>query len=327
MKRRLLIALLVLAGLATVQIVRHEIAYRRASYQGKHVREWAAQLYATYEPSGTNVAALAFRAMGSNAVPALRPLLELRDPAYEKVLFKYARYLPVKARLYLFQKLRPGRAIEYRLGAICALGVIGPAAINALPEMLAAIKDPDSRVRWTAMQNIPKLGIETIAALIPLTTNADTNVRHAAVYALGEARTNALPAVPALIQSSMDADETVRATALYSLGQVGPTALPKTLEIAVTGNDPQLQNTAFRCLVVLRPPPGPVLATPVMISTNTPDIRRLALLSLWFSRQTNNHALQLIHRGLADDDLTVRETAQKIINRINSTNQSRVVPL
>lgn len=327
MKRRLLIALLVLAGLAIGLVVRHQITQRRASFQGKHVRDWAAQLYATYEPSGTNAAATAFRAMGSDAVPALRSLINLRDPLYEKALLKYSRYVPTKARVYLYQKLKPGRAIEYRLGAIRALGVLGPTAIDALPEMLAALGDVDGRVRWLTAQTISRLGPDAIQALIPLTTNADANLRHTTVYALGEAQTNALPAVPALVRCTMDTSESVRASALYSLSRVGRAALPAALEIAATAPDPQLQNAAFRSLIVLRTPPGPMLPTPIMITTNTPDIRHRALMSLWIARQTNAHALQLIERCRTDEAPEVRETAQKILERLSSTNRSRVLPL
>jgi HEAT repeat protein len=327
LKRRLLIALLALAALVIGWIVCREITYRRASYQGKHIRDWAVELYSSYEPRGTNAPAIAFRAMSSNAVPTLRSLLDLRDPVYEKALLKYARYIPTKPRIYLFQKLKPGRAIEYRLGAIRALGVIGPAAIDALPDLLETLQDSDTRLRWITAQTLPQLGPEAVTALIPLLTNADASLRHAAVYSLGEARPNALPAVPALIRCTMDTNESVRASALYSLSRVGFAAVPKALEIAATETDPLLQNAAFRSLVALRPPPGRVLTSHLMISTNSPEIRRMALMTLWVSRQTNQHALKLFEGGLKDEDLSVRELAQKILDRLNSTNRGRLFPL
>ena len=327
MKRRLLIALLGLVAVVTVLWLIHAQAERRASYQGKHARDWAVQLYATYEPTGTNAAALAFRAMGANAVPPLRSLLRLRDPLYEKALLKYARHLPVKRRVYLFQKLKPGRTVEYRLGAVRALGLLGPTAREALPDMLEILGDQDARVRWTMAQTLHRLGPEAIAGLIPLTTNAQVNVRHAAVYALGETQTNALPAVSALIRCTLDSNEGVRGSALYALSRIGFAAVPKALELAVTAPDPQMQNAALRCLVAVRPPPGRMLAAPIMVSTNTPEIRRMALMTLWVSRQTNSHALQIYQRSLADEDPTVRELAQKMMDRLNSTNRSRLLPL
>ncbi|MGC3956594.1 MAG: HEAT repeat domain-containing protein [Verrucomicrobiota bacterium] len=207
MKRRLLIALLALATVLLVLWLINAQAERRGRYQGKPIREWAAQLYATYEPAGTNAAAQAFQAMGSNAVPSLRLLLHQRDPLYEKAFLKYARHLPARLRTYLFQKLKPGRTIEYRLGTVRALGVLGPTAAEALPEMLDNIRDSDAQVRWTTAQTIHRLGPNAITALIPLTTNSQINVRHASVYALAEAHTNALPALPSLIRCTADPDE------------------------------------------------------------------------------------------------------------------------
>jgi HEAT repeat protein len=326
LKRRLLIAQFVLVVVVAGLWLLHVRSERRASYQGKNVRIWAQQLYTTYEPTGTNAAAVAFRAMGSTAVSSLRSLLHLRDPVYEKALLKYARYLPAKPRGYLFQKIKPGHTIEYRLGAVRALGVLGPTAIEALPDMIEGLSDTDTRVRWTMAQTLFRLGPEAVTALIPLCTNADVNVRHAAVYALGEARTNALPAVPALIRCLLDPNEAVRGSALYSLSRVGFPAVPKALEMAVTEPDPQIQNAAFRSLVALRPPPGRMLASPMMISTNTPEIRRMALMTLWFSRQTNSHAMQIYQRSLSDEDSSVRELAQKVMDRLNSTNRNRIVP-
>jgi len=326
LKRRLLIALLVFAVLATGLIVTHERAYRRASCQGKHTSDWAAQLYTLSEPRGTNAAAVAFRAMSSNAVPALRALVNRREPRYEKTFLKYGRQIPVKPRTYLFQKLKPGRTIEYRLGAIQALGLIGPNATAALPELLEALAATDSRVRWMTAQNIAHLGPDAIAALIPLLTNADVHLRHAAVYALGEARTNALPAAPALIYRTMDTNESVRASAYYSLSRIGQEALPGTIAIAVTNANAEVRNAAFRSLIVLLPPPGRVPNSLLTLSTNTAAMRRLAILSLNRSRLTNDYALALYQAGLEDEDSSVREATQRALARLNPTNRGRFIP-
>lgn len=326
MKRRLLIALIVLAVAAAALIGWHERSYRRASYQGRPAREWAVQLYATYEPRGTNAAAGAFRAMSSNAVPTLRSLVNLRDPIYEKTFLKYARRIPTKPRAYLFQKLKPGRTIEYRIGAIRALGVIGPAARESLPEMLTALAETDSQVRWTAAQTIAWLGPDAITAMIPLLTNADVHLRHAAVYALGEARTNALPAAPDLIYRTMDTNESVRASAYYSLSRIGPLALPGTVAMAVTNADAASRNAAFRSLIVMLPPPGRVPHSLIMISTNNAEMRRLAILSLSRSRLTNDYALKLFQAGLADEDDSVRQATERALARLNPTNRGRFIP-
>lgn len=301
-------------------------------YQGKSIREWAAELQRTDEPRGTNAAAAAFRELGGAAAPALRSLVGLRAPFYENTLVKHARLIPPKPRTYLFQKLQPGHTIEIRLGAIRALGIIGPAARDALPEMLAALRDPDSRVRWAAAQTICRLGPAAVTALIPLTTNRDASLRHAAVYALGEARTNALPAALALVQCTLDTNVAVCASAYYSLSRIGPVALPLIVAQADTNTDPVFRNAALRALIALRPPPGRVLSSHLQISTNTAEMRRLAMFTVSLSRLTNHHALNLLSNGLADESPEVREAAGLGLRRLQTgvmfdrTNLLRTAP-
>ncbi len=316
MKRKLLIAALALLAIAGAVLLWQFQSGQRASYQGKSVRDWAAELYATHEARGTNDAAVAFREMGDAAIPALRSLIALRPPFYEKTFLNHARRIPARLRSYLFQKLRPGRTVEYRVGAIRAVGLLREDAAAALPEMLAALADSDSRVRWTAAQTIALLGPEAIAALIPLTQHPDVGIRHAAVYALGEARTNALPATLPLIQAATDTNDSVRASAYYSLARIGRPALPEAIALAVTNSDPVLRGAAFRSIIVLSP--GGYYKSHLTISTNSPETRRLAILSLSRSRLTNDYAMNLFTNGLADEAPEVREAAELALRRIRT---------
>lgn len=293
-------------------IIWNRSADRRATYDGRTLRDWAAYLNANYEPRGTNAAAVVFKNLGSNAVPVLRTLINERAPFYEKPFLKHARRIPAKPRAYLYRKLQPGRTIEYRLGAIRALGLLETNAVTALPELLTALAD--SQVRWTAAQTIGRLGPEAVAALIPLTTNENLNLRHAAVYALGEARTNALPATLALIRAATDTNDAVRGSAFYSLSRIGRPALPLATALAVTNSDPELRNSAFRSIIVLSP--GGYFSSHLAISTNAPGTRRLAVLALSRSRLTNEFALTLFTNALHDPAPEVREAAELALYRI-----------
>lgn len=318
MKRKAaILLLLVVAATATVVIWKQQatLNYR---YQGKSVRDWSLELYASFNPHGTNAAALAFRAMGSNAVPALCALANLREPLHEKAFVKYARRIPAAPRRYLDAKIKPGEKLALRIGALRALGIIGPEARAALPEMLTALEDADARIRWVSAQSIIALGPEAITALLPVTTNADVNLRHAAVYSLGEAGTNALPATLHLIRSTLDPSESVRASAVYSLSRIGRAALPQIVAQADTNADPVFRNAAFRSIVVLMPPPTPSFPSSLTISTNSAEVRRLAILSLSRSRLTNQHALNLFTNGLNDEAPIVRDAAQLALQRITT---------
>lgn len=316
LKRKLIIAVVVGLALtfAAILLVSDGQQFRLATHNGKTVKQWAGELYHNYDPRQTNAACEAFIVMGSNAVPALRSLLVSRDPIYERTFLQYARRIPLAARQYLFQKLQPGRTIEYRLGALRALAMLGPAASDALPELIETLSETNSAIRWAAAQTLPALGPQAVIALSVLATNADVNVRHTAIYALGEARTNALPATTILIRATMDTNPAVRGSAFYSLSRIGRPALPLTVEMAASNPDPELRNAAFRSLIVLLPPPGLVPQSLLANSTNNADMRRLAILALGRSRLTNDHAMTLFQTAANDEAASVREAAQRALD-------------
>lgn len=316
LKRKLIIAAIIVSAIviAALLLMRDEQHFRLATHNGKTVKEWASELYFNYDPRTTNAATEAFVIMGSNAVPALRALLSSHPPIYERTFLQQARRIPVAARQYLFQKIKPGYTIQYRVGAARALGVIGLSAGDALPELLAALSETNSQISWVAAQNIPALGPQAINALSTFVTNADVTVRHAAIYGLGEARTNALPATALLIRATMDTNQAIRAAAFYSLSRIGRPALPVTVEMAASNPDPELRNAAFRSLIVMLPPPGRVPQSLLVSSTNNAEMRRLAILSLGRSRLTNDHAVTLFQTAKSDEDASVREAAQRALD-------------
>ena len=317
LKRKLVIASIValVVAIAAILLVRDEQQFRLATHNGKTVKEWAGELHLNYDPRMTNAATEAFVIMGSNAVPALRSLLNTREPIYERTFLQQARRIPVAARQYLFQKIKPGHTTQYRVSAARALGIIGPAAGDALPELLDALSETNSQITWVAAQNISALGPKAIEAVMGLVTNDNPSVRHTAIYALGEAKTNALPATALLIRATMDTNQNVRASAFYSLSRIGRPALPLTAEMAATHPDADIRNAAFRSLIVMMPAPGLVPQSLLVNSTNNAEMRRLAILTLGRSRLTNDHVLTLIQTALKDEDASVREAAKRVADR------------
>ena len=76
-KRKVIITVLVFLALAiaAMLLVRDEQQFRRATHNGKTVKEWAGELYQNYDPRKTNAPSAAFIAMGSNAVYYLASVL------------------------------------------------------------------------------------------------------------------------------------------------------------------------------------------------------------------------------------------------------------
>ena len=209
-------------------LVQRRRADQLATYQGIHASAWAMNFHPNFNHSSTNPATIAFEAMGVNAVPPLRAMLQTRETWYARLFVQQGRVLPTGTRNYLAGKVKAGRSGIYRVAAARALGVVGTNATAAVPDLVVALAE--NNTRWAAAQALASIGGPAIAALASATTNKDFNIRHAAVYGLGQAGTNALSATEALVERVCDPVEQVRASALYSLGQIGRPGVPVVLE-------------------------------------------------------------------------------------------------
>ena len=82
-----------------------------------------------------------------------------------------------------------------RQHAVSALGRIGPAAPEAVPALMAALRDPEGKVRKTAAEALGKIGpaaAEAVPEVVPVLVAAlrdpEGLVRRAAAEALGRVR-------------------------------------------------------------------------------------------------------------------------------------------
>lgn len=295
-------------------IWRQEREYRRASYHGKNARAWAEDLAGNFNQGGTNEAQTAFRVLGASAVPTLRALLKSSPPFYEKTFLRLARYLPPAPRRYLFEHLRPGRASALRIGATRGLGLIGPAAESAVPDLIAALGQDDTR--WAAAQSLAQMGRGAIPALIEAAQNQDSEVRHSAVYALGEAGTNAAPATAVLLGRVSDTNKSIHASALYSLSRVGTAAMPVVLETFAT-DDTTRKEAAGRALRAMNSSPHSLLQTLLDYSTNaSPALREHTLEALQALAIHHPRVVAAYVSALNDPAPDVRAAAARALSQL-----------
>jgi HEAT repeat protein len=323
LKRKLLIALTVLIVLIACLLLQKDRAYQRATYQGKHARAWVELLYPNFSPSETNEAVIAFRSMGSNAVPVLCSMLQAREPFYEKPFLKHARQIPPAMRRYLFEKMKPGRTTSRRIGAARALSILGPAAVGAVPELMVSLTDK-SEVRWAAAQALARIGGPAIAAMTQATTSTNAAVRHAAVYGLGEAGTNAVAATSALFDRVLDTNESVRASALYSLSRVGSGGLPVVLA-GFSDHDAARREAAVKALKAMNNPPRQILRTLLECSTNSvPEVRQHSIEALATLRLNHPLVVTTYWAALNASDPGVRSAAARAMKQADvwATNQA-----
>jgi HEAT repeat protein len=116
------------------------------------------------------------------------------------------------------------------------LGLIGPQAKAAIPNLSEATKDRDRQVRLGAVIALARIDVNQsppgLASLIEELKDKDPAVRLGVIEALGDIGPPARPAVPALIELLKDADATIRFRSAESLGWIGEAlAVPALAEL------------------------------------------------------------------------------------------------
>jgi HEAT repeats/PBS lyase HEAT-like repeat len=116
-----------------------------------------------------------------------------------------------------------------RLRAVATIAVMGPEAVDALPDLIQAVDDGNADIRQVAVVALGEIGPPAklaISVLIKALQDSDAVLRKRAAVTLGELGHDALPAVFQLIVALRDKDDLVRRWAAFALGEVGPDAWP-----------------------------------------------------------------------------------------------------
>lgn len=114
---------------------------------------------------------------------------------------------------------------EGQVAAAHALGNLGPASREAVPELTRLLERGTPRVRAASARALGSMGSAAESAVPELVRRLDDAappVRAAAAWALGEMGPGAKAAVLPLVNGLRDEDESVRLRAGESLGQLGP---------------------------------------------------------------------------------------------------------
>ncbi len=122
---------------------------------------------------------------------------------------------------------------DTRYQAAGCLGDAGdPAAVGPLAALLS---DPESGVRWKAVEALGKLGSPAVGPLTESLQNGDADVRWMAAVALGDIGDPA--AVPALMKALNDTDTYARSRAALALAAIGEPARDGLLTSLRDGNE------------------------------------------------------------------------------------------
>jgi HEAT repeat protein len=131
------------------------------------------------------------------------------------------------------------------------LGNLGKRARAALPQLVAALKHPESQVRVNAAAAVGRVGADTqaaIKALIDLLQgDPETQVRRSAAAALGAIGPRAKAAIPAL-RNALRKEQGGWWVAAAALGQIGGVEAVTALVDALNNKDPDVRMEASRQL-------------------------------------------------------------------------------
>jgi HEAT repeat protein len=266
-------------------------------------------------------------AYGTNAIPDLRALLYLRDDYYRKLTWQILPKLPLRARRWVASKVSPPIAEYTRETAAHALGLFGPAARAAIPDLMLALPDKEGRVCVEASSALGRIGKDALPALIIALQDSDAQVRYAAVCALSQIGPEIRNALPGLVQKLEDPVERVRNAAAYTLTTIGMPGTLALIDIAEHGNR-DARNAASNVLAAsslsLRMA-GSGLS--LMAQEESPARRERAIRALGHIRVESSLAVDMALHALEDPSASVRLAAIETLGAMGSRSQSGIPQL
>jgi HEAT repeat protein len=202
--------------------------------------------------------------------------------------------------------------------ALKALGDIGP---DALPVLLAALKNPNVDVRQAAAGELGRLGLRDRRIVSPLAgalRDPEEVVRHQAGFALRRLAPDTRLLLPELAAALKSPDVEVRINAVEFLGQLGSPAAPLLAE-ALKDPDGKVYTQAINSFAGLETDDDQVIAVmKPLLKDERPQVRQNAVLALAGAAIVDGQlkiprgrakALPLLVEALKDPEAAIRRDA------------------
>lgn len=274
--------------------------------------------------------------IGKNSIPALTKMLNSGN--IEKMKFALRALRKVfeneKGSKEVFEKIvemARHRNSEIRLNAVNELSELKQAAGQALPEVIKAFGDGDARVRgiaFIAFYNIVDKSNAPEGWVSPIMNALKDNnpaARRFSALTLGKMKISA--AIPEIEKLLDDPEKLVREDAVAALGEMGRDALPILLKKWKTCDIPMKEFIvrAFISMGIEAKDSIPVLAEVLNLTKNTETsyLKWITITALEVMAPLPDEALKAIEAAAnnSDEDIQVRKTAKKVIDKINFKNR------
>ena len=307
MRKRLFIALALLAIAVSVGMLARRSGPEALVFQGKSVSTWARQCLAPTQPERDEATA-AFKALGSKAVPGLMRLVAARDSIFRRAVWAQGPRLPAPLARILLRAVHPPDASLVRKGAVRGLAAVGPAAEPAIPLLAAALNSTEMDLRWEAGLALGHVGRPAVWTLAPALSSTNFHVRHCAVTGLGLLGEDALPAAGSLLKA-LDDKNGIAVSAAACLAKLGTNVVPF-LTNEMASPDPLVRQRATHGLGVVHPRRS-LLVPPLleMLHDQEPSCRIAALREFAMLGLPDARMVKACVAGLDDPDREVRLAA------------------
>jgi len=274
-KRATLLAILLLGIVAILVWLTRSSG--EPTYQHRSLLSWLKDL--KNWDGDTNAAAyIAFREMGTNAIPGLLDVIESGGPRINRIIMKINQKQSVV-------RLPFGRPWDYTMAATWALYAMGTNARPALPVLANMLLHTNYLINSSTV--LAGIGPDAVPVLLTALTNQNYRIRHAVISGMGWAHSDFDILVPALAARLQETNHLVCGAAAISLGHLH--AKP---DIAI----PALTNA---------------------YSNTNPLVRSSILISLGEFEHQASPAIPTITSALKDDSQSVRESAAWAFKQID----------
>lgn len=241
---------------------------RGPMYHGKALQVWL-QRYVSRNPSnGGRIsvgpeaeADAAVRQMGANAIPTLLHMVRAHDTKLKIALLRLASKPRFVGEDFLITAIRPALLVQQQ--AVVAFHALGASASNAVPVLIQTYRERiglDSQCACAeALGCIGPAASEAIPDLICAATNSDQRLRLVAVEALGNLHADSALVVPVLTRSLQDPNRWLQLLALRSLtgfGAQATSAIPVLRQLLKDGS-PDVRANAAEALKQIDPEASP----------------------------------------------------------------------
>jgi hypothetical protein len=234
-KKQGLLLFILLAGALALPL--WFLLLREPSYQGRPLSSWLADLEA-WDGDTNNTAFVAFREMGTNAIPELSNVIQSDGLPIQRWIRAFNKSQSVV-------KLPFGSAGNQTMAATWGLYAMGTNAMPALEVMTNLLFHTNAIISSAFV--LAGIGSAGIPSLLAALTNQNDYIRHSAASGLGWECSNFEAVVPALIASLQDKNRLVQIAAIQSLGQLHaePELAVPALMNAFTNHDMLLRSSVL----------------------------------------------------------------------------------